>query len=358
MSANHYGRAATHSASGGTRLSVSLTLTVAVVSPMTRNERVRAALRGDEVDRVPVSAWWHDFDREWTAAGLAEATLEAYRAYGWDFVKLNPRATYYGEALGARYERREGRQPQLMQPAFASVADLAKVQPADVSDGPYGEQVEALRTVVRALGGEAPAIQTVFCPLAVISRASSPEFVRKAMAESPESLLHALEAVAETLAAYVRLCLEAGADGIFFATVEWGSAGLISPEEHDRFGRPFDLRVLEAAQGATFNVLHVCRTDNHLLRLLDYPVHVFHWDAHGRGNPSIQDVAGRTARALMGGVSHETTMKSGSPAEVVNEARRAIIDAGRRRFLLAPGCALDPKTPEKNLRALAEAAKV
>ncbi len=328
-----------------------------MASAMTRSERVRAALAGEEVDRVPVSAWWHDFGREWSPAGLAEATLEAYRTYGWDFVKLNPRATYYGEALGARYERRDGRQPQLAQPAFASAADLAKVQPAGVREGPYGEQVEALRIVVRALDGEAPVIQTVFCPLAVISRASSPAFVRKAMEESPDSLLRALAAVSETLAAYARLCLETGAAGIFFATVEWGSADLISPEEHDRFGRPFDLRVLEAVQGAAFNVLHVCRANNHLLRLLDYPVHVFHWDAHGPGNPSISAVAARATKALMGGVSHETTMKSGSPAEVVNQARRAIIDAGRRRFLLAPGCAVDPNTPEKNLRALAEAAK-
>lgn len=328
-----------------------------MASAMTRSERVRAALAGEEVDRVPVSAWWHDFAREWSPAGLAQATLEAHRTYGWDFVKLNPRATYYGEALGARYERRDGRQPQLAQPAFASAADLAKVQPADVWDGPYGEQVEALRIVVRALEGEAPVIQTVFCPLAVISRASSPEFVRKAMEESPDSLLHALAAVSETLAAYARLCLEAGAAGIFFATVEWGSADLISPEEHGRFGRPFDLRVLEAVQGAAFNVLHVCRANNHLLRLLDYPVDVFHWDAHGAGNPSIAAVAARATKALMGGVSHETTMKSGSPAEVVNQARRAIIDAGRRRFLLAPGCAVDPNTPERNLRALVEAAK-
>lgn len=329
-----------------------------MASPMTRAERVRAALLGDDVDRVPVSAWWHDFSREWSPSGLAEAALEAYRTYGWDFVKLNPRATYYGEALGAHYERRPGRQPQLTQPAFSSPAGLAGVQPADVRDGPYGEQVEALRQVLRALDGEAPVIQTIFCPLAVISRASSPQFVRTAMQESPDSLLRALEAVSETLVAYVRLCLEAGAAGIFFATVEWGSADLISIQEHARFGRPFDLRVLEAAQDASFNVLHVCRANNHLPDLLDYPVSVFHWDAHGQGNPSISAITSRTSKALMGGVSHETTMKSGSPAEVVNEARRAIIDAGRRRFLLAPGCAVDPNTPERNLRALAEAARL
>ena len=51
----------------------------------------------------PVSAWWHDFPREWSADGIAEATLEAYRKYDWDFVKVNPRACYYAEDWGAKY---------------------------------------------------------------------------------------------------------------------------------------------------------------------------------------------------------------------------------------------------------------
>ncbi|MFQ5880753.1 MAG: uroporphyrinogen-III decarboxylase, partial [Dehalococcoidia bacterium] len=65
---------------------------------MTKRQRVFAALEGDEVDRVPVSAWGHDFLREWSAEGLALATLDAYRNYDWDFIKVNPRATYYAEA--------------------------------------------------------------------------------------------------------------------------------------------------------------------------------------------------------------------------------------------------------------------
>lgn len=327
--------------------------------PMTKTERVQAALGGDEIDRVPVSAWWHDFAREWSPQGLAAATLEAYRLYGWDFIKLNPRATYYAEALGARYERHPDRQPDLVRAALTSTADLGRVAPTDVSDGPYGEQLDALRILVKELAGEAPVIQTVFSPLAVISRAAgSTRFVKGAMSDAPAALVAALEAVTETLRAYVRACLDAGASGIFFATVEWGSADLIAPEEYDRFARPFDLQVLEAACAAPFNVFHVCRNNNHLLRLLDYPVSAFHWDVHGAGNPSLAAVAARTQRALMGGVSHQRTMPSGSPAEVVNEARRAIIDSGGRRFLLAPGCSIDPNTPQTNLRALVEAARL
>ncbi|HEU4758860.1 MAG TPA: uroporphyrinogen decarboxylase family protein [Dehalococcoidia bacterium] len=326
---------------------------------LSRIDRVLAALRGGEVDRVPVSAWWHDFAREWSPEGLAEATLEAYRKFGWDFIKVNPRATYYAEDWGARFRASPDRQPELLEAAVRSAEDLARIQPLAPAQGAYSEQLAALAIIARDLAGEAPFIQTVFSPLAVMSRLTgSTRFVQRLIAEQPDALLAALDAVAQTLAAYARACLDVGAAGVFFATVEWGSGDNISPQDYDRFARPFDLRVLEAVRDAPFNVLHVCRDNNHLLRLLDYPVAAFHWDVTGAGNPTLAEVAARTDRALMGGVSHQSTMASGSPEDVAAEGRRAVAETGGRRFLLAPGCSIDPGTPEANLRALVEAARL
>ncbi len=329
-----------------------------MATAISKTDRVLAALRGGPVDRVPVSAWWHDFSREWSPEGLAAATLEAYRKYDWDFIKVNPRATYYAEDWGARFRPAGERQPELLEPAVKSPEDLSRIRPLDPAQGAYGEQLAALAIVVRDVAGQAPVIQTVFSPLAAMSRISgSTRYVQRLMAEHPEPLLEALDAVAGTLAAYARACLDVGAAGVFFATVEWGSAAAIPADGYERFARPFDLRVLEAVRHAPFNVLHVCRDNNRLLRLLDYPVAAFHWDVTGVGNPSFADVAARTDRALMGGVSHTSTIASGSPDDVAAEARRAIDETGGQRFLLAPGCSVEPQTPEANLRALAEAAR-
>jgi uroporphyrinogen decarboxylase len=324
-----------------------------------RFERVMAALRGEPVDRVPVSAWWHDFGREWSAAELAEAALEAYRRYGWDFIKLNPRATYYAEAWGARFRPLPGRQPELLEPAWREPADLSRFAPIDPrTSAPFAEQLDALARVTGALAGEAPVVQTLFCPLAVLSRAAGGvEPVRRAMAEAPELLEGALGAVAETLAAYVAACLERGASGIFFATVEWGTSDTIGAEEHRRFARPYDLRVLEAAAGAPFTILHVCRERNLLFELLDYPAAAFHWASRSAGNPSLAEVQARTGAAVMGGVDHRRTMPSGTPEEVAGEAHDAIESTSGWRFLLAPECTVPPDTPPANLRALRTAAE-
>ena len=48
---------------------------------MNKKERVDAALRGDQVDRIPASMWGHDFEREWSAQTLAEAMVENFTRY-------------------------------------------------------------------------------------------------------------------------------------------------------------------------------------------------------------------------------------------------------------------------------------
>jgi uroporphyrinogen decarboxylase len=329
---------------------------------MNKRERVMAALAGQPVDRVPASFWGHDFLREWTARGLADAMLESFRRYDWDYMKVNPRATYYAEAWGCRYKPSGNatRGPEVVDFVLKSAADLERIKPVDIGRGPLAEQLEALRLIGRALGGEAPFIQTVFSPLAVVGRLanSDREAVRRYMREAPQPLHSALAAVTDTLAAYSRACLGAGASGIFFATVEWATYDNATAEQYLEFGRPYDLRVLEAVQGAEMNVLHVCRPHNMFDLLADYPVHAINWASGEPGNPTLKeglarltDGQARSERAVMGGVS-VATVAQGTPDRVAAEVRQALSETGGRRFLLAPGCSIPPQTPEANLLAV------
>jgi uroporphyrinogen decarboxylase len=324
---------------------------------MSKTERVHAALKGQAVDRVPVSAWWHDYEREWSAEDLASMTLEAYRKYDWDFIKVNPRFSYYAEDWGASYTRYPDRLPTIATKAIESPEDLSRIKPLSGTDGAWAEQLEALRLIADGLKGEAPFMQTVFTPLAVVSfMTGSGKYVRRLMDEAGDELETALDSIAQTLAAYSQACLEAGSSGIFFAGVEWGSADNISWELYERFGKPYDLPVLEAVKGAPFNVLHVCREHNYLLRLLDYPVAAFHWDANGTGNPGFAEVLERTDKAVAGGV-RQATMLSGNTGQVAAEAKSALDETKGSRFLLAPGCSIDPASPEESVRKLVEAAR-
>jgi uroporphyrinogen decarboxylase len=327
------------------------------MAEMSKQERVTAALTGQAVDRVPVSAWWHDYANEWSAEELAATTLQQYETYGWDYIKVNPRFSYYAEDWGTSYRRYDDRMPEVDVKAVQSPADLHRLRGLDGTSGVWAEQLEALRLIRDALNGEAPFIQTVFSPLAVLTRITgSHKYVQKLMKEAPDDVDYALKLIEATLTGYAAACLDAGASGIFYAAVEWGTADNISWADYERFGKPYDLRILHEVRFAPMNVLHVCRNNNHLEHLLDYPVAAFHWDVHGAGNPTFTEALSNTDKAVIGGVRVASLLDQ-EPADITAEARKARAETDDRRFLLGPGCSINPATPARNLQALAEAAR-
>ena len=204
------------------------------MSGMTKRERVFAAVRGDDVDRPPIGFWGHDFIREWSAEGLAEAMLEMVQTYDYDYLKVNPRATYYSEAWGCRYKQlndpKQG--PELEHWVLNQPSDLAEIRAVDAGAGALGEQLEALRLIADGLAGDVPFVQTVFSPLSVVGRLSQDRsIIKRWMKEAPDALRSALEAITETLAAYAKLTLEVGADGIFFPTTEWGTYDALTDQQ-------------------------------------------------------------------------------------------------------------------------------
>jgi uroporphyrinogen decarboxylase len=284
--------------------------------------------------------------------------LDSVRTYGYDYLKVNPRATYFSEAWGCTYTRPADplRQPELESWVIDGASDLAKLAPVDATAGAFGEQLEALRLIGQGLAGAVPFVQTVFSPLSVAGRLTNDrQQVQRWMTEAPDALHAALAAVTETLAAYARACLDAGADGIFFATTEWATRDVCTPEQYDTFGRHYDLPVLEAVAGAPMNILHVCRPNNMLERLLDYPAAAVNWAVHAPGNASLADVRAKTSMALIGGVDERHALLRGSPDDVRAQVREALRQTEGRRFLLGPGCSIAPNTPPENLRAAVEA---
>ncbi len=331
---------------------------MALSATISHRQRLRAALAGEAVDRTPVTLWWHDFDREWSAEGMADATVEAYRTYDWDLVKLNPRATYYAEAWGSRYEPTGTTQPRLTRAALNRFEALAELPEIDPTAGVFAEQLETLRRVVARIGDEVDIIQTVFNPLTIASAllAMDPPRFREAVAANPAIAHLGLACIARVIAGYSAACLEAGASGVFFATVTWGTRDAADEDFYREFGRPYDLHVLGAVRAAALNVLHVCRDHNLLNLLLDYPVAVFNWDDLGQGNASLRDITMRTSAAVMGGIDRRL-LQRGTVAEVTDQVRRSKAAAPATRLVFAGGCGVASDAPATNLEAALSAAR-
>jgi uroporphyrinogen decarboxylase len=327
---------------------------------MTHRERVMAALRGEHVDRPPVSFWGHFYHRESSASDLVEATLEFQHEHDWDWVKLNPRKHYHVEPWGVtyRYSGRAAEKPKLEAWPVHQAADWLTITPRAFDQDALGEQLEAVSMLRARLPDEVPLLETVFTPLAVLGEmVEEPGELRLHMRTHPHAVEGALQAVTQTFEPYVRELLRAGADGIYFATVDWASRDLLSPEEYRRWGQPHDLRVMGAAADAPFNVLHVCKRRNLLLDLADYPVQAFSWAATDPLNPAFADALPRLRGAVMGGISHDDALAHHDSSRAVSEYRRALEVTGGRRFLAAPGCSIPPATPAAHLQAVREAVR-
>jgi uroporphyrinogen decarboxylase len=323
---------------------------------------VDAALRGEPVDRVPISFWGHDYLREWSAEGLAEAMLDNYRRYDWDYMKVNPRASYHVEDWGAELKPSgdPNKSPIWVRPAVTAAADWRALRPLEPDRGVLGEQLSALRLIRDDLARAAYFIQTIFSPLSIAKYlvGNDPAPVKAAMTGDPASLRAALEVITQTFITYSLASLEAGASGIFFATTGWATKVTLSEEEYRRWGREYDLRVLEAVKDrGPFNVLHNCGAGISFDLLADYPVHAISWATTLPENPSLAEGLTRTNKAVMGGISEKTRLPDGTPEDVESEVRQALTETKGTRLLLAPGCSIPPRTPPANLTAAARAAR-
>lgn len=326
--------------------------------PMTRRERIRKTLLGEPTDRPPVSFWRHFYDREGNAQDLAEAMLEFQRTYEWDFVKVNPRASYHVEDWGVK-TRRPGHgpmdKPKVVESPVKRPADWSRIRPLDATAGVFGEMLDAEERIAALIQGDTDWVMTVFHPLSIAADLvnQDEEFVRH-LREHGEAVHDALRAITETFTSFVRATMARGASGIFFATTDWGNNTRIHQDVMAEFGRPYDLQVLGAAAGAPLNIVHVCGPGAYVKEHLDYPVSVVSWDSRTRGNPTMSQTRLLTDKTLLTGIDHEGTFVRGPAGAVQEEARAAIRESGGTRFILGPGCAVPAGAPREHFQAVRE----
>jgi len=324
---------------------------------MNKKERVDAALRGDPVDRVPASMWGHDFEREWNPNTLTEAMVENFARYDWDYMKVNPRASYHVEGWGVKVRPSGERYkaPIIEDTPIKTASDWKRLRPLEPDEGVLGEQLQALQFINHSIGYDAYFVQTIFCPLGVAKYlvGNKSELVQQTIREDRAAMHAALRVITETFTTYAIACLQQGASGIFYATNGWASEGMLTEDQYREFGEQYDLEFLDGIKSRSkFNILHNCGSHIYFDLLATYPVQAINWAATLEGNPDLREGKLRSGKAVMGGISEKTTLKSGSPDQVREEVEKALDLTGGRHFLLAPGCSIPPETPAQNLATI------
>jgi uroporphyrinogen decarboxylase len=324
---------------------------------MTHRERVLAALSVKEFDRPPVSMWRHYFSREQSAESLAEAMLGHQRSFDWDFMKVNPRASYHAEPWGVTARYSGDAAPEVAGHPVKTGRDWSRIGAVRTTHPVLKEQLKSLELISSGLKGHVPFLATVFTPVSVASRlmASEDAFMEQLRTGSSQ-LTGALEAITETFVAFSKAALERGASGLFCATTSFATTDRMTPAEYRRLVRPWDLKLLNTLPEHEFTLLHVCRGNNMLADFADYPVHAVNWDTFARGNAGLAEGKMRlNSKTVVGGLGRSGHIMEASPAQMYGQVQGLASAMGRRGWMIGTACTYDPAAQQINIDAVRRA---
>ena len=323
-----------------------------------------------------VAAWQHLVGHEYGADEFADAYIDFVNQWDWDWVKINPRAIYYSEAWGSKYDENDYAGyviPRKLQDAVASVDDLAKIVELDPKTNEVFGQQYASAAKIRAAFTDRAVLQSIFNPLSVLLQLAdvplypgdeyaTPSLTRDELVfEHAEEAKKALTNIANTLAAYAAALVTpveqggAGLDGIFFALTGTVSEGYFTKEQYAEFGEPYDRIVLNAIKQANPDaevLLHTCRAFSNPDWFDDYGVEIVQWDQYLDGNPQIDTPL---KVVPVGGPSFTDFAQDGDDQIVKSDIDKVIKLREGKPFLLAPSCTVPTPASDQSLKALADA---
>ncbi|WP_303791280.1 uroporphyrinogen decarboxylase family protein [Anaerotruncus colihominis] len=300
---------------------------------MNKRERVLAAVSGEAPDRVPSGFWLH-FPKGYEAGEAAvQMHLHFFEKSGTDLCKV----------------MNENSLPN--NPALSAPDDWAKLAPIP-HDAPFiTRQVELVRRVCEEVKGQAVVLATIHGMVAsAFHYLGGGELydndklaVTRCLRENPTAFRHGMEIIADYLDFLCGACIEAGADGLYFASLG-GETAMMTDDEFETFFKPYEVALLQKYDqlAPCFNVLHMCKDHLNLARYLGYPAKVINWGVH-EGNISLNE--GRTLlgaqRVLLGGLDDRAgVLVDGSSDQIELAVHKVLDEAGTKNILLGADCTL------------------
>lgn len=318
---------------------------------MNKIERIRAAINGEEVDKLPYAFWSHlpgiDLDPE----KLAKETYDFYKKYDIDFVKTMNNGMYSIEDFGCKIDYSQvplGGVAKIVETPILCGDDWTKIKSVKITEGSLARELYSLKLLLDYLKDEeVPVVFTAFSPLTTAEKLSSKK-IREHIKEGKGELIHkALQEITNTTCELVKKAIEMGASGIFFAS-QLTCFDEMTEEEYLEFGKPYDLQVLEAASEGWFNIIHAHGNNIMFDILKTYPIQVFNWHAW-ETLPDIDEARDLTHKCLMGGIKR-MDITNCKKNEVRNQIYKCFKILKRKSHILTPGCVIRYPLNEEMLK--------
>jgi len=336
------------------------------MTDMTPKERLFNALNDRPIDRIPtfcsgcsqtvtvesmeaIGVYWPEAHRN--PGKMAELSESTYNLTGLEIAGVPYCLSIEAEALGCYTDFGSKRDsiPQITGTPYTDFDEV--VVPEDLLTAKRIPVIlEAISILKERVGDTLPVVAGMTGPFTLAGHLSGIEPMLKGLIRKPDKYMGFIQLAAEIGSIYGQALMEAGADVVSIADPS-ASSDIISPRMFRGIVKPAIAGMVEAIGGTSF--LHICGNCTPIL--VDMA-------ETGVNSISISDkVDARQAKELVSGkakitgnISTTVTLLLKGPEDVREECRAAI-EAGVD--ILAPSCGISPVTPNRNIRALVEAAR-
>lgn len=331
-------------------------------------ERSKLLSQGKEVDRLPccldggeTMAPMMGFsikDYYFSSEMMAKQEIYMYRTFGTDGVGLSNTLRGMAEAMGAEIRYSDDNIAQLAKPALTlKNIDEAKLIDVD-KDGRFHIILEGLKILQAELGQECPISATVTGPFTIAAMVLGTEHLLMGMLKKPDKIHQLLDVIVENNRRYIDRLLGLGV-GIGFADPV-STTMIISADQYRQFSLPYFQKNVDYIKSHGGGCgLHICGTSRGIWEdIATTGIGCF-------GPDNVEDMA-EAKRVLgphmgiQGNVPPVDVMKNGTPMDVINAAFDSMERAwdSPKGFTLTSGCQMPVGTPQENMHALMDAARI
>jgi MtaA/CmuA family methyltransferase len=337
---------------------------------MTSIERVQAAIELQQPDRVPVDL--HNFQPAARAMGvsmaevfrdgelLAEAMMNAWCEFGHDMILLENGTACNAQACGVEVVYRDDAAPAALHPVLERLEDVDRLEvPDPYTAFPMCEILKATRILAREIGDKAWIVARADQgPFDLASELYGMENLMLAVAlgEQDDLLHRLLDFCAHVNRRYAHALIESGGRSTSIGE-SFAGPDVLSPRHYRKFAFPHQVALTRQLKAdGIILATHICgNTVSILDDFVATGARILEID-HKTDMRKAKDAA-RGKTCLLGPIN-TSLLVDGTPQEVEDACREAIeIMAPGSGFILGPGCALSPETPNDNIHALVEAGK-
>ncbi|MBE6988166.1 MAG: methylcobamide--CoM methyltransferase, partial [Ruminococcaceae bacterium] len=281
-----------------------------------------------------------------------------HEKFGSDGAGISTSLRGMAEAMGSEIKYTRNNVAQLRKPALKlSEVDNAKLVDID-KDGRLLVILDAVRKVKERLGDKVSVSASVTGPLSIAAMVVGTENLLIGMIKKPQQVHQLMEVIVENNNRLIKRLVEMGV-GIGFPDPV-SSTALISVEQYRKFSLPYFKRNVDYVKSLGGGCgLHICGTSRKLWEdLRETGIGAFSLDNVEDLEEAKRVLGGKMG--IQGNVPPVDVMKLGTPHDVLRSARECIRKGwdSPNGFTLTSGCQMPAGTPEENMQALMDAARI